>query len=268
MELRVIEGNHQLFDAGSMFGHAPRALWEKWVEVEKDHRVKLCCRSLLIDNKILFEAGIGAFFSPKLRERYGLVEKEHLLLHEIDPEKIEHIICSHLHFDHAGGLLSAYEPDQAPHLVFPKAQFWVSKKAFERAKSPHPRDKASFIPELPALLEKSGRLHFVEGRGVFPFNAALSYRESEGHTPGLLVVRVDTGKGIYYLPSDLIPGVAWVNLPITTSFDRYPELAIDEKQALLEEVVSCDGTLFLTHDPKVPFCKVVKEGERYRGISI
>lgn len=271
MELIVIEGNHQLFDGGSMFGHAPRVLWQKWVDVEQDHRVKLCCRTLLIednDKLILFEAGIGAFFSPKMRERYGLVEDEHLLIEQlkkqgVTPSDIDHIILSHLHFDHAGGLLSIYEEGKVPELVFPNAEYWISKKAMERAKAPHARDKASFIPELAGLLEETGRVRLVEGRGVFPFNPAISYRESHGHTPGLLVVKVDTGEGVYYLPSDLIPGAAWVNLPITTSFDRYPELAIDEKKSLLDEVIANEGTLFLTHDPKYAFCKVGKEGDRY-----
>src|SRR3982750_2035351 len=30
------------------------------------------------------------------------------------------------------------------------------------------------------------------------------------------------------------PGAAWVHLPITMGYDRYPELLIDEKKALLE----------------------------------
>ena len=35
-------------------------------------------------------------------------------------------------------------------------------------------------------------------------------------------------------PRTSIPGAAWVHLPITMGYDRYPELLIDEKSALLE----------------------------------
>lgn len=261
MELKVIEGSRQWFDAGSMFSHAPRTLWQRWIDVAEDHRVLLACRSLLIDNTILFESGIGAFFSPKMRERYGVVEEEHKLLKELDSNQVEHIILSHLHFDHAGGLLSKYEEGKPLQLLFPNAKFWISRRALERAKNPHVRDRASFIPELAPLLEASGRLKIIEGSGVFPFHPKISFRESQGHTPGMLIVRAENT----YLPTDLIPGVPWVNLPITTSFDRFPELSIDEKKNLLEEVVENDGTLFLTHDPKHPFCKVIKEGEKFKG---
>ncbi len=32
-------------------------------------------------------------------------------------------------------------------------------------------------------------------------------------------------------------------------YDRYPELLLDEKRALLEYLASCHGRLFYTHDP-------------------
>ena len=64
--------------------NCPRALWERWVSVDEQHRIDLACRSLLVEEddgrKILFETGIGAFFEPKLRERYGVQEAEHRLL--------------------------------------------------------------------------------------------------------------------------------------------------------------------------------------------
>ena len=73
------------------------------------------------------------------------------------------VVLSHLHFDHAGGLLSAFEPDAPARLLFPKATYVVGADAWDRARTPHPRDRASFIPELHDLLEASGRLEIVSG---------------------------------------------------------------------------------------------------------
>jgi len=47
-----------------------------------------------------------------------------------------------------------------------------------------------------------------------------------------------------------------VHLPITMGYDRYPELLIDEKKAVLERIQAEDGWMFFTHDAKVSAAKV------------
>ena len=127
-----------------MFGNAPRALWQKWVSPDERNRIPLACRALLIedgDRRILFETGIGAFFPPQLRDRFGVQEERHILLDNLQKAGVSHedidcVVLSHLHFDHAGGLLSAYEPDAPMRLLFPKARFVVSRDAWQRAIHP------------------------------------------------------------------------------------------------------------------------------------
>ncbi len=161
MKLWSILGNSQKLDGGAMFGNAPKAMWSKWLAPDENNCVPLACRALLVEDldgkTVLFETGIGAFFEPKLRERYGVMEDRHVLLESLNAagfshENIDVVVISHLHFDHAGGLLAEWKPDSSPSLLFPNATFVVGKKAFERALHPHPRDRASFIPELPKLL--------------------------------------------------------------------------------------------------------------------
>ncbi|MGA9826952.1 MAG: MBL fold metallo-hydrolase, partial [Rhodanobacteraceae bacterium] len=83
MKLYSILGNSQRLDGGAMFGNAPRAMWEKWLAPDADNNIALACRCLLADGlndkRVLFETGIGAFFEPRLRARYGVVEDRHVL---------------------------------------------------------------------------------------------------------------------------------------------------------------------------------------------
>ncbi|HSN00481.1 MAG TPA: MBL fold metallo-hydrolase [Rudaea sp.] len=268
MKLWSILGNSQRLDGGAMFGNAPKAMWEKWIAPDADNRIALACRALLADDldgkTVLFETGIGAFFEPKLRERYGVVEDRHVLLESLRAAGFEHddidvVVLSHLHFDHAGGLLAAWREGAAPELLFPKAKFVVGKRAFERAVHPHPRDRASFIAQVPELLQESGRLELVENAHSFALGKSVRFSFSDGHTPGLMLAEIVVPSGGIVFCADLIPGRPWVHLPVTMGYDRAPELLIDEKRAFLEDKLARNVRLFFTHDTQCALARVTRD---------
>jgi glyoxylase-like metal-dependent hydrolase (beta-lactamase superfamily II) len=276
VQLRSVLGNSQRLDGGAMFGNCPRAVWERWAPPDAQGRIALACRALLVredgGRTVLLETGIGSFFPPKLRERFGVQETEHVLLGSlaalgVTPSDVDVIVLSHLHFDHAGGLLSPWAEGRAPELAFPRARYVVGARAWARAKAPHARDRASFIPELPALLEGTGRLEIAEGERSATLGEAYSFTLSDGHTPGLVLTRVDTPWGPITFMGDLVPGVPWVHLPITMGYDRYPELLIDEKQALLDRIHAERGSMLFTHDAAVAAARVGIEGGRYGAVE-
>ncbi len=255
-----------------MFGNAPKPVWEKWIAPDERNRIPLACRAMLVEEtladgstrRVLFETGIGAFFEPKLRERFGVVESEHVLMeslarHGTPHESIDVVVLSHLHFDHAGGLLTPHRAGVAFELLFPKATFVVGDEAWARAKQPHARDRASFIPELVPLLEASGRLELVRGETSLALGSEYKLHRSDGHTPGLVLAEVPSEQGPVVFAADLIPGAPWVHLPITMGYDRFPERLIDEKTALLEDLVARNGRLFFTHDPTCAMARVARD---------
>jgi glyoxylase-like metal-dependent hydrolase (beta-lactamase superfamily II) len=263
-----VRGNSQRLDGGALFGNAPRTMWSKWHAPDELGRIDLACRALLLQGEcgnVLLETGIGTFFPPEQRERYGVIEPEHVLLASLAALDVSHqdvnvVILSHLHFDHAGGLLGSYVANQALNLLFPNATYVVGATAFNRACSPHTRDRASFIAELPGLLQRSGRLCLVasEQRHIDLLGPAFEFSQTNGHTPGMLHTLVKGEQSSIYFCADLIPGRAWVRPSISMGYDRYPELLLDEKLEVLTRAAAEHQYLYFTHDPEVAMARVTK----------
>ena len=283
MKLWSILGNSQKLDGGAMFGNAPREMWRKWIPADELNRIPLACRALLATplngRTVLFETGIGSFFEPKLRERYGVQEDRHVLLDSLRDagfghEDIDVVVLSHLHFDHAGGLLSPWAEGEAPKLLFPNATFVVSRGCWERAQDPHPRDRASFIPGLNELLQASGRLEIVDGAHSRVLGDAVRFHYSHGHTPGLMLAEIvgpehvdgEAHGGVVFC-ADLIPGRPWVHVPITMGYDRNAELLIDEKRDFLDDMRARNVHLFFTHDPACALAQVTRDDKGRFGTA-
>ncbi len=269
--LTTLQGNSQKLDGGAMFGNAPKALWQRWMQPDELNRIDLGCRALLVqeaERNILIETGIGAFFSPEMKERFGVQESHHVLLDSLAEQGLSHtdidlVVLTHLHFDHAGGLLSAWQEDQPAELLFPNAQYITGQSQWQRANNPHARDRASYIPELLALLHDCGRLHLVEDDSLSHPLLGDGWRLhwSHGHTPGQMLPEVAMPDGPVVFPGDLVPGAPWVHLPITMGYDRFPEGLIEEKQALLDDLHARNGRLVFTHDPTVAIGTVMRDSK-------
>ncbi|PKM25952.1 MAG: MBL fold metallo-hydrolase [Gammaproteobacteria bacterium HGW-Gammaproteobacteria-12] len=238
--LTTLTGNSQKLDGGAMFG-------------KEDER------------NILVETGIGAFFSPELKQRFGVQEDRHVLLDSLaavglSDADIDIVVLTHLHFDHAGGLLAAWQADQPARLLFPNAHFVTGRRQWQRACNPHARDKASYIPEMLDLLENSGRLLLIDETDRCELlGPDWRLHWSDGHTPGQLLPEVAMPGGPVVFPGDLIPGAPWVHLPITMGL-------IEEKEALLGDLVARGGRLVFTHDPDVAMGRVTRDEKGRYGL--
>ncbi len=249
-------------DGGAMFGIVPRPLWEKAIPPDSRNRIVLALRCLLLDDgerRILVDNGIGDKWSDKHRDIYAIDKSRHNLDAELaraglDRERITDVVLTHLHFDHAGG--TTRRAGGALELAFPRATFHVQRRNWEWAQRPSERDAGSYLSENFALLADSDRLNLVDGElELFP---GVDLIVSEGHTPGLQLVRVSEGDKCLVHCADLIPTSAHLRPHYVMGYDLRPLDTMEEKKILLAEAIEEGWTLYFEHDPNIAACTVAE----------
>lgn len=250
-------------DGGALFGVVPRPLWERKFPPDERNRVTLALRCMLIvdgDRRILVDDGVGTQWDGKHRQMYGLEGTGALdaALGRVgfSRDDITDVVLTHLHFDHAGGTTRAEGP--APTLSFPRATYHLQRRHWRWAHHPSEKDLGSFRHEDFALLERSGRLHLMEGNTeLYP---GVHLFVSEGHTVGLQLVRLESEDRTLVFVGDLIPTAAHLRDAWVAAWDLYPLTTIEEKKQLLAQALEEKWVLFFEHDPSVPACTVRDDG--------
>ena len=255
--VRVVRAGWFRPDAGGFFGVVPRPLWSPFVEA--DDRGRLLCRLnlLLIEaggKRILVETGTGSRMTAKERDIKGVEGGEPAVaLRAVgeDPASVDFVVVSHLHYDHAGGMLDA---DGRP--SFPNARYVVQRDEAEAAHGDELRVQGIMeVEQLDAvraagqLAEVSGEVELVDGVRVL---------RTGGHTRGSQAVliggdrtgsRADdpTERAIFW--GDLIPTRWQIPVRWTSAYDDYPIEAIEVRNELVARAAAEGWWSYFTHDP-------------------
>lgn len=197
-DIHALETSHCALDGGAMFGVVPKVLWQKQITPDSENRIPLTTRSLLLlsdDRRILVDTGNGDKWNEKLRAIYAIDTDSvniasALSEFELTTDDITDVICTHLHFDHAGGN-TCLDKSGAVVPAFPNARYWIQKSNWERANNPLEKDKASYRSENWEVLAQNRMIEFVDG--AESFIPGIDMELFEGHTEGQQLPKISDG---------------------------------------------------------------------------
>ena len=252
-------------DAGALLGVVPRIMWNDLVaqEIDEKHRILQALNCLLIETpagRVLVETGIGDRVSDKvrsMREYQGPWIVPALQKAGFDPGSVDAVAVSHLHFDHAGGLLRA---DGG--LAFPRARFVAQLAEWEIAMGDNPRLVAAYDqPEL-ALIRDLGLGGVVEGEAeILP---GVSVIPTGGHSAGHQGVLIRGRDETVAFLGDMFMRPWSANPRWITAFDDYPLDSVLIKASLFARAAAEEWTIVLSHEPLHPVGRLLRDRDRYR----
>jgi glyoxylase-like metal-dependent hydrolase (beta-lactamase superfamily II) len=259
-------------DAGVLFGPVPRLLWERLVphEIDAENRLLQALNCLLVETptgRVLVETGIGERVDEKtrtMRKYEGPAVLPALRSAGFDPATVDIVALSHLHFDHAGGLL-----DAGGARAFPRARIVAQRAEWDIAFDDNPRILASYVqPEL-ALVRDWGAEGWVEGEvEILP---GVSVVPTGGHSAGHQAVVVrgtgDAARTLAFF-GDLFMRPWSANPRWVTAFDDFPLDSVDVKATLFARAAAEDWLIALSHERTTPIGRAVPDRDRYRFAPI
>ena len=255
-------------DGGAMFGIIPRPIWEKTNPADAGQRIDLATRCLLIiddTQTILIDAGIGTRWSERHRQIYKITGQDPRFVaaldrHGLRPRDIDHVILTHLHFDHAGGL--SFNDDQGRlQPAFPNATHWVQRRQWSWAHHPSPRDRGSFRPDDFAFLERTDAPELRLLDGVHRPLDGIEVFPCHGHTFGMQIVKIETPAQDYLFMADLVPTTSHIGAPYVMGYDLQPLKTVAEKQRFLHRCIHEDWIPIFQHDPTTAAARLMGDDD-------
>ncbi|MCC7509597.1 MAG: MBL fold metallo-hydrolase [Planctomycetes bacterium] len=259
-------------DGGAMYGIVPKTLWEKALPADQNNRVKMAMRPMLVrtpQHVVVVESGIGHAVPTDLHERYGIERigpalDEQVRAQGVDPADVEFVACTHLHWDHSGGLCKLVDGKYLP--TFPNATYVLQRGEWEIAINPSNLHKASYTPESLKPISERGQLKLIEGNAqVVP---GIRYDFTAGHTENHAVIWFESNgeSGVFF--GDLVPTISHVPMAWISAYDINAGASYHAREGLYPNVMAANARCFFYHEPGYPVGRMLRDKSKYRAEAV
>jgi glyoxylase-like metal-dependent hydrolase (beta-lactamase superfamily II) len=242
-------------DGGCMFGVVPSELWQRDHPADDRNRIRLNLTCPLIMGggaAVLVDTGIGNRLSSVERRIFDHGEgwlSDGLKALGMEPGDVTHVVLSHLHFDHCGGIVRR-RPSGVLEAAFPRAKVMVQRGELEIARgSRNERLRAAYrhIEECLAPLQTA--LESLEGdTELMP---GLDIRVTGGHTSDHQIAQVRGGGGCFVHLADIVPTRSHMKGPWNQAYDLDALRTMEVKADYLARAIAGGWWVSFAHDDRV-----------------
>jgi glyoxylase-like metal-dependent hydrolase (beta-lactamase superfamily II) len=165
----------------------------------------------------------------------------------VQPEEIDIVTCTHMHFDHVGWNTQLLEGNIVP--TFPNAHYLFADKEWANAVETIGSDPAlgTFDRTVRPLVD-AGQAELVPTD--HEICAEVKFLESPGHTPGHVAVQIRSGDDNAVITGDLAHHPVQLAKPEWASaFDVDPEASTETRRRLIADWLRDDTLIIGTHFP-------------------
>ncbi|MGE6611270.1 YtnP family quorum-quenching lactonase [Peribacillus sp. NPDC076916] len=256
IKLTWLNGGVTHLDGGAMFGVVPKPLWAKKYPVNENNQIELRTDPILVQANglnMLIDSGIGnGKLNDKQKRNFGVTEESNLVEDlgrlGIQPNDIDYILMTHLHFDHACGLTKREGETWVP--VFERAEIITTQTEWVEMKNPNIRSKSTYWAEnweaVASLVRPfEGEQEITDG---------IKMLHTGGHSDGHAIIIIEDGGDRLIHMADIMPTHAHANVLWVLAYDDYPMTSIEAKEKWMKSGLQNGSWYSFYHDAQ--YCAI------------
>jgi glyoxylase-like metal-dependent hydrolase (beta-lactamase superfamily II) len=269
LSITWLNGGVTHMDGGAMFGVVPKPLWSRMYPHNEKNQIELRTDPFLIEKdgyRILVEAGIGnGRLNSKQKRNYGVLEESSLendlASLNLTTDDIDIVVMTHLHFDHAAGLVE--EKNGVDVSVFKNAIIYATELEWTEMRNPNIRSRNTYWEKNWKAVQHQVQT-FKKTKEVIP---GLRLIHTGGHSQGHSILEVEHDEETFLHLADIMPTHAHTNPLWVLAYDDYPMTSIAEKQKWQAYAKQKQATYLFYHDYKYRAVKWNEPGDIVESIE-